>query len=145
LIRVFDFDGRLRRTIEREYVPIPVKKEDHDEILKRLGKMSATGGFNFKDMVVIPDAFPAYAGFTVHPDGRLLVRTSREMGKVEKVKTYDIFDPEGRYTARFSSTAEFMLWRGDKLYGVEENEDGFKILKCFRINPLDTPGKSPGY
>ncbi|MCX6560731.1 MAG: 6-bladed beta-propeller [Candidatus Aminicenantes bacterium] len=132
LIRAFDFDGRLRRTIEREYVPIRVKKEDQAEILKMLGKMPATGGFNLKDMIVIPEVFPAYATFIAHPDGRLLVRTSREMGKKEKEKAYDVFDPDGRYVSAFTSAADFILWQGDKLYGTEQNEDGFTILKCFR-------------
>ena len=132
LIRAFDFDGRLRRTIEREYVPIRVKKEDQAEILKMLGKMPATGGFNLKDMIIIPEVFPAYSAFIAHPDGRLLVRTSREMGKKDKEKTYDVFDPDGRYVSNFSSAADFILWQGDKLYGTEQNEDGFTILKCFR-------------
>jgi len=31
------------------------------------------------------------------------------------------------------AVAEFLVWRDDKLYGLEENEDGFKVLKCFRV------------
>jgi hypothetical protein len=132
LISVFGFDGRLLRTIEREYDPVPVKKEDQDKILKMLGRMPATGGFNLKDMIIIPSVFPAYSNFIVRPDGRLLVRTY-EKGKAEKEYFYDVFDSEGRYLLRFSSLVEFMLWQSDKLYGLEENEDGFKILKCFRV------------
>ena len=132
LIRVFDFDGRLLRTIERDYDPVPVNKEDHDKFLKILGRMPATSGVNLKDMIVLPDAFPAYANFIVNRDGRLLVQTY-EKGKGASEHFYDVFDAEGRYLSRMPSVAEFLVWRDDKLYGLEENEDGFKILKCFRV------------
>jgi len=46
---------------------------------------------------------------------------------------YDLFDAAGRYVARFPSAAEFLLWRNGRIYGAEENEDGYKILKCFRV------------
>jgi hypothetical protein len=132
LIRVFDFDGRLLRTIERDYDPVPVSKEDHEKMLKILGKMPATGGFNLKDMIVFPDVFPAYANFIVNRDGRILVQTY-EKGKRANEHFYDVFDTEGRYLTRTPAVAEFLVWRDDKLYGLEENEDGFKVLKCFRV------------
>jgi hypothetical protein len=131
LIRVFDFDGRLLRTIERDYDPTPVKKEDQAEIFKLLGGIQATGGFNVKEMVVFPDYFPPYVNFVANPDGRLLVRTY-EKGKALKEYFYDVFDADGRYTLRFPSALEIQVWRDEKLYGLEENEDGFKILKCFQ-------------
>ena len=43
-INVFGFDGRLRRTIERAYDPVPVRKEDQAPDHEASGRMSATGG-----------------------------------------------------------------------------------------------------
>jgi len=132
LIRVFDFDGRLLRTIERDYDPVPVKKEDRDKFLKNLSGISARAGVNIKDMIVFPEVFPAYANFIVNRDGRLLVRTY-EKGTRANEYFYDLFDAEGRYLMRTPAVAEFLVWRDDKLYGLEENEDGFKVLRCFRV------------
>ena len=131
LIRVFAFDGRPIRTIERDFDPIPVRKEDQVEILKLLSNIPATGGFSVKEMIVFPNVFPAYSHFILNPDGRLLVRTY-EKGKKPKEYFHDVFDADGRYIARAPFALEFIAWRGDKLYGLEENEEGFKVLKCFR-------------
>jgi len=130
-IRVFDFDGRPIRTIERDFDPIPVRKEDQDEILKLLAAMPSTGGFSVKEMIVFPDVFPAYSNFIVNPDGRLLVRTY-EKGKKPKEYFHDVFDAAGRFVAHAPFALDFLAWRGDKIYALEENEDGFKVLKCFR-------------
>lgn len=131
-IRIYDFEGRLLRTVEREYDPVPVKKEDHDRIFKILGGIQATGGLNLKEMITIPDAYPAYLMFIVDPDGRILVRTF-EKGKADKEYFFDLFDSRGRYVHRFASRTDFVLWRNGRIYGTEEDEDGFEILRCFRV------------
>jgi hypothetical protein len=132
LIRVIDFDGRLLRTIEREFDPVPVSKEDRDKFLKLFGGTAAGAGVNLKDRIVLPDVYPPYSDFIVNRDGRLLVQTY-EKGTRAKERFYDVFDAEGRYLARTPAVANFMVWRDDRLYGVVENEDGFMILKCFRV------------
>jgi hypothetical protein len=131
-IRVFDFEGRLLRIVEREFEPVPVKKEEHDRIFKILGGIPATGGLNLKEMITIPEAYPAYLMFVVDPDGRILVRTF-EKGKTDKEYFYDLFDSQGHYVHRFASRTEFLLWRNGRLYGTEEDADGFEILRCFRF------------
>jgi hypothetical protein len=131
-VQTFDFEGRLSRIVEREYDPVPLKKEDHERFFKILGGIQATGGFSVKEMVLVPEVFPAYSAFVVDQDGRILVRTY-ERGKGEKEYYNDLFDADGRYRARFPSFAEFILWRDGRLYGVQEDEAGFKVLKCFRV------------
>jgi len=131
-ISVFGFDGRQRRTIERDYDPVPVRKEDQDRIFKILGGLPATGGIALKEMILIPAVYPAYAGFVVEPAGRILVRTF-EKGKTDKEFYWDLFDAAGRYVARFPSAVEFSAWRNGRIYGVQEDEGGFKVLKCFRV------------
>lgn len=128
LIRIFDLDGRLLRNIERDYDPIPVSKKEQNEKEKELARITAQAGFKFG----MPEVYPPYKGFLVHPDGRLIVQTW-EKGKTKGVQYYDLFDAEGRYILRFTTTMDILFWRGDRLYGQEENEDGFPVLKCFRI------------
>jgi len=131
-INVFGFDGRPRRAIEREFDAVPVRKEDEEKLFKILGGVPATGGFNLKEMIKIPTAFPAYQGFIAEPSGRLLVRTY-EKGRAEREYFYDLFDAAGRYVGRFPSTVDFAVWRDGRIYGSEEDVDGFKILKCFKV------------
>lgn len=129
-VKVIDLEGRLLKTIERPYDPVLVAKEDKDEMMKRLASAD-TGGVNVKDMIAWPEAYPPYGLFVSGDDGRLLVQTF-EKGKARREYYWDIFDAEGRYVFRFLSKTEFQAWRGGKLYGIEEDEDGFKILKCYR-------------
>lgn len=131
-IRVFGFDGRPLRIIEREYDPVPVRKEDLDRLYKIIGQMPATGGFNLKEMIKIPEVYPPYLMFVVDPAGRLLVRT-HDRGKDEKEHFFDLFDAQGRYVHRFASRTDFVLWRNGRLYGTEEDAGGFETLKCFRV------------
>jgi hypothetical protein len=128
-IRVIDLDGKVLRTIERDFDPVPIKKEDIEEKMKGA---PAVGSVNMKDLIAIPDVYPPYANFIVCEDGRLIVRTF-ERGP-EKAEVYwDVFDAEGRYVSRVPLKTELLLMRGGKAYGVEENEDGYKLLKCFRV------------
>jgi len=131
-IRVFDFEGRLLRIVEREYDPVPVKKEDHDRIFKILGNIPSTGGLNIKEMIAIPEVYPPYLMLIVDPDGRMLVRTF-DKGKTDKEYFFDLFDSRGRYVYRFAARTEFVLWRNGRLFGTEEDADGFKVLKCYRV------------
>lgn len=133
LIRVFDFDGRLVRTIGREYDPIPVDKKEQERMAKILGTMPTAGGRDPKDVYVLPDTYPAYSNFIVNRDGRLLVRTyEKAKAKAPAGNFHDVFDAEGRFILHAPYAMEFVAWRDDRLYGLEENEDGFEILKCFR-------------
>jgi hypothetical protein len=128
-IKVIDFEGKTIRTIERDFDSVPITKEDKDEMLS-LVQVNA-GGVNVKDMIAWPDVFPPYGFFIVSDDGRLLVRTY-EKGKAKKEYFWDAFDAEGRFVFRIPLKADLRIWRGGKLYGIEEDEDGFKIMKCFR-------------
>jgi hypothetical protein len=131
-INVFGFDGRPRRAIERTYDPVPVRKDDEARIMKMLGGMPATGGINLKEMILIPAVYPAYSFFIAEPSGRILVRTF-EKGKTDKEFYWDLFDAAGRYAARFPSAVEFVAWRDGRIFGTQEDEDGFQVLKCFRV------------
>jgi len=120
-IKVIDFDGKAARTIERDFDPVPITKEDKEEMLN-LVQVNA-GGVNVKDMIAWPDVFPPYGYFIVAEDGRLLVRTF-EKGKTKKEYYWDVFDTEGRYIFRMPLRLDLRIWKDEKLYGIDENEDG---------------------
>ncbi len=132
VIRVFDFDGRPVRTIERDYDPVPMPKEEREKMTKMLGEMPAAGAVDPKKMFEIPSHMPPYAYFTVNQDGRLLVQTyEKEKGPRDRV--FDVFDADGRYIARVPLANGVIAWRGDRIFGIEENENGFEVLKVFRL------------
>jgi len=127
-IKVLSLEGRLLKTIGRDYDPVAITKEDKDGMLKQLSNVP---GVNIKDMIQFPKVFPPYGNFVLADEDRLLVRTY-EKGRAEKEYYWDVFDAEGRFVAKVPIAHEIRLWRDGKVYFIVENEDGYKVLKCFR-------------
>jgi hypothetical protein len=129
-IKVLTLDGKLLKTIGREYAPVAISKEDKDEMLKMIPSIAGVQ-INVKDMIQFPEAFPAYGDFVLADEGRLLVQTY-EKGRVKKEFYWDVFDADGRFIAKVPIVHQIRLWRDGKAYFFVEDEDGYKVLKCFR-------------
>jgi hypothetical protein len=127
-IKVLSPEGNLLKTIGREYDPVPITKEDKDEMLALIPNVS---GVNVRDMIQFPEHFPPFGNFVLADEGRLLVRTY-EKGRAKKEYYWDVFDAEGRYIARVPIVHEIRLWRDGKAYFFVEDDDGYKTLKCCR-------------
>jgi hypothetical protein len=129
-IKVLSRDGKLIKTIGREYDPVSISKEDKDEMLKTIPTLAGVQ-INVKNMIQFPDTFPAYGNFVPADDGRLLVQTYKK-GRVPKEFIWDVFDADGRYIAQIPIVHQIRLWRDGKAYFFVEDEDGYIVLKCFR-------------
>ena len=127
-IKVLSLEGKLIRTIGRDYDPIRMTQGDKDEMLKAF---SVVPSVNFKDRIQFPEVYPPYSDFVPADEGRLLVMTY-EKGRAKKEFFWDVFDAEGRYIAKVPIVGQIRIWRDGKAYFFVENEDGFKVLKCFR-------------
>ncbi|NIM57694.1 MAG: 6-bladed beta-propeller [Candidatus Aminicenantes bacterium] len=127
-IEIYNPEGKLIKRILKEYDPVKITKKDQDEFMERFPAEAAV----IKDRIEFPKSFPAYQSFSHDNQGRLFVRTF-EKGKKEREYYFDVFDEEGVYIAKMPLDVEPRIWKGEKLYAVKENEDGFQILICFRI------------
>jgi hypothetical protein len=65
-------------------------------------------------------------------ENRLFVRTYTK-GKVKDEYVIDIFDKDGIFISQLTTKADFRIWKNSKVYSVEENDDGFKILKRYSV------------
>lgn len=128
-IKVYAPDGKHVKSIQKEYEPQKITEEDIEEILDKIPNV---GGFNVKEMFTFPKTFPPIQFFTLDEDGRIFVRTW-EKGKEKGEYVFDVFDPEGRYISRFSSNMDVRLWKKGKVYSYEENEEGFNIIKRYKV------------
>jgi hypothetical protein len=127
-IKVFDPEGKLVRKIVKEYDPVKVTEKDKEEILERIPDV----GFGIKERMEFPEIFPAYQFFTLDEEDRIFVRTFRR-GKGEDEYFIDVFDPEGRYISEFPHKAQPRLWKKNKMYSIEESEEGFQILIRYSV------------
>lgn len=131
-IKIYDREGNHIRTIQKEYDRTKIAKEDIDEMMERIGSAGPAGA-NLKDMLTFPEYFPPFQQFFLDDRGRLYVRTYSK-GKAKHEYEVDVFDAEGRFIAQFISKSELQLIKGDKAYGMEETEDGFRVIKRYAVS-----------
>lgn len=128
-IKIFNSEGKLVKKILKEWDAVKVTKEDEEDILARIPDV----GGGFKDRLEFPKLFPAYQSFSLDEQERLLVRTF-EKGKKKNEYFFDVFDVEGKYIAKILLKGEPRVWKGKKLYAIDETEEGFMIFKCYSVD-----------
>jgi hypothetical protein len=127
-IKVLTTEGKLLRRILKDYDPVEVTNKDKEDFFERLPDLVGP----IKDRIEFPKNYPAYQNFTLDEEWRLFVRTF-EKGKEEGEFFFDVFDVEGRYIAKIPFKGDPRVWKGNKLFAIEEDEDGFQILKVYSV------------
>jgi hypothetical protein len=129
-IRVYSPEGKHIRTIQKDYTPEKLTQQDIDEMLERLS--SVPTGAQVKDLISFPETFPPIQNFILDDQGRLYVRTFAK-GKAKGEWTVDVFDSEGRFIAQFITKADLRIIKEGKAYGIEETDDGFRVIKRYGV------------
>lgn len=114
--------GDTVRVVSRDYEPVPVSAAERDSAVAQLGERFGGDAGRF-DASRIPRVKPPFEALTVAPDGHLWVLTSPVRG--DTVRTYDIFDPQGRYLGGVAAPARIRPAPhvlGTKVYGFVTDE-----------------------
>ena len=123
-------EGKLIRKIVKEYDGIGINKEEEEKLIKAwLGNNPVPPQMTIK----FPKVYPPFFRFTCDEEGRLFAQTY-EKTEDEEEDYYDVFDSEGKYIARISLKYRPHVWKNKKLYMVEENEEGFQIVKRYKVH-----------
>jgi len=130
VIKIFDPDGKHIRTIEKKYDPTKITKEDIEQMLEAIPNIA---GANLKDRLEFPKNYPAYESFSLDEEGRLFVRSYKK-GKEEDVYFLDVFGVDGKYISTLATKASPRVWKDGKMYSIEENDDGIKVVKCYSVS-----------
>lgn len=125
-IQILSPEGKLKKKITKKFRSEKITEEDKEEILDRIPDM----GVGIRDRIEFPKEFPAYEAFTLDEEGRLIVRSYNKADEEDHVYL-DIFDQEGKYIARFPSKVNPRLWKNDKMYAIEETDEGFIVIKRY--------------
>jgi len=126
---VHNQDGTLTKKITKNYDPLPITAEDKDNLMEETFGQSQT-----RDQwdVRFPDNYPPYTGFSIDDRGHFLVRRY-EKQENKQGGLVDIFDSEGRYMAKIRLKMNPLIFKKDHMYTIEENEEGFKVVKRYKI------------
>jgi hypothetical protein len=121
-IKVFNIKGDLVKKVNREYDPIEVSQED----IEGLEEFPPSIKMN------IPKYHNAYRLVSVDEHNRLFVMTWERTPEGDGYY-YDIFDPEGKYIAKMPFSVRPRVWKKEKLYTIEEDEDGYQRVVRYRV------------
>ncbi len=131
---VIDSEGKLIKRIEKEHTPLPMTDEYKSKYFERLppGISRESQQFNTH--------FPAFDLFFPDDEGRLFVKTYEKLEASGKYSV-DVFDKEGRFLTRtalkvgheIALNQDKYLIKGSRLYASEYNEEGFPVLKKYKI------------
>ncbi len=129
-IFVHNPEGKLIKKIIRESDGIAITKKEEEKLIKNW-----FGDEPVPDFLTInfPAKYPSFSEFTCDEKGRIFVQTHEET-EDEEERYYDVFDPDGKYIARISLKYRPVAWKKNKLYTIEENEDGFPVVKRYKVN-----------
>ncbi|MCP2520318.1 6-bladed beta-propeller [Candidatus Aminicenantes bacterium AC-708-M15] len=122
-IKIFDPSGNLVKKIVKEYEPVEITEEEKKEVMRR-----APRGIKF----AFSKYHSAFQIFSVDDEGRIFVRTWEKTEDGEGYY-YDIFDPKGRYIAKIPLKIIPRVWKKEKLYTIEEDEEGFPVIKRYKV------------
>jgi hypothetical protein len=131
-INVYTPDGQQVKSIRKDFQPQKITEKDKEEILSRLDSFQVAAPVNLRDMFEFPNLFPPFQLFTLDEAGRIIVRTW-EKGKEEDSFVHNVFDSEGRFIAQFTSKITVSLWKDGMAYAIDENDEGFNVIKKYAV------------
>ncbi|MCJ7581651.1 MAG: 6-bladed beta-propeller, partial [Candidatus Aminicenantes bacterium] len=127
---IHDKDGKYIKKITKQYSPVKLTTKEYKKLMKKwFGKVSYKQ-FDF----VIPKNYPPFQGFILDGEGRIFVHRFVEVEKSNK-HYFDVFDDEGKYTTKITLDEKFLFgtFKNKKLYTIEEDEDGYKYVRCYKV------------
>ena len=134
-IRVYDFEGNLKKKIRKEFQPVKVHQEMKQEILRRYGGSVTSRKYSFRSHC------PAFRYFFVDDEGYLFVMTY-EKSELPREYIYDVFNPDGLFITRTSlgNPSFYMIWnnkfataRNNRIYCLRNKESEYKELVVYKM------------
>jgi len=129
-----DKEGKVLRKLIKDWEPVKITEAHEKRLVQETwGDRGVRPGIKFD----IPRYFPPVRVFYVDDESRIYVRTYDYIAKDGvQLDRYDVFDPEGRYIAKFyhprAETAQY--FRKNKMYArVEEEVYGIDVLRKYSL------------
>ncbi len=132
VLKILDREGRLIKKIIKKYDPLKITAKDKEMYKKRYAEPIKIGyKLNFHDH------FPAFSDIMVDDKERIFVKTYERGEGSEESFYFDVFDSKGIYIAKVQIKANLnrnSVWKRNKLYTIEEDEEGYQIVKRYKVN-----------
>ena len=136
-INVYNPNGKLEKTIQRNFKPIKISEEYKEDFLERQGepfmalmpKKTQQLKKKIFSSVKYPKYKPAYEQFVLMENGWIIVVVD---SVPNEAKIIDIFSKDGKYLAQFEADiyTEKLFFNNGKAYAVA-TEDDYKLIKRY--------------
>ncbi len=123
-LQILSPEGKLVKKIIRDYDPVPVSEEEKVEMQERVSPGMKIEFSRYHS---------AYAYFKIDEEGQIFVQTWEKPDSGEKY-CFDVFDSEGRYIAKIALDFGLAVLKKDKMYTIEEDEDGYQSVKRYKVS-----------
>lgn len=129
-LHIIDSEGMLKKKIIKEYDPVRITEEEKDNLIEEM-----FGGYE----EIPPEVklswnehHNAFIYLNIDDKGRIFTRTYEKVPERDEYY-YDVFDQEGRYIAKIPLKMRPMVWKKNKFYTIEEDEEGYQIVKRYKV------------
>ena len=127
-LKVLNLEGKLIRRIIKDSNPVEITEKDKERF-KESYKRIINRGYK----LLFPKYFPIFHSISIDWEGRVFVGTYERIEIGEDYFYYDVFDPEGRYMAKIPLKHQPIVFKKNKLYTVEEDEEGYQVVKRYKV------------
>jgi len=123
-LQVLDLEGRTVKKIVKDYDPVEITEEEKEKQMKN---------FPYPDIKLdIHKYHSAFRRLTIDDTGRIYIETWEKTEDGEGYY-YDVFDSEGKYIAKIPLKARPQVWKKNRLYTIEEDEEGYQFVKRYKV------------
>lgn len=122
-IQIFSPDGKLLRKIKKKYEQMKIESDEIEEETRKADP---------RLKLVFPKYYSAYGHLTVDEEGRIIVQTWERKSKGNGY-FYDVFDLGGKYVAKIHLKVKPIIWKNNKLYTIESDEEGYQEVKRYKV------------
>jgi len=127
--QILDRNGQVIQKIIKDPNPVEITEEDKQEWVRSVfGESGVPSGVkvNWKKY------HNAFQFLNTDDEGRIFVQT------YEKIADgigyyYDVFDSEGKYIAKIPIKIRPQVFKKNKLYTIEEDEEGYQVIKRYKV------------
>jgi hypothetical protein len=135
-ISILNPEGESIKKIIKDYNAVDVS-EDYKKRTIEFYESRFPRNYISQMKFIFPDYFPAFGSITIDDTGRLFIETYEEVKNRTGSHYFDVFNPEGIYIAKIPLQTENVntyIWKKAKLYTIEEDKEGFPVVKRYQVN-----------
>jgi hypothetical protein len=130
-LHIINSEGKPIKKIIKKYIPIKITEEEKEQVIKE--RFGGPEGIAPGVKLSWNEHHNAFIYLSIDDKGRIFTRTYEKVSERDGYY-YDIFDTEGKYIVKVPLGARPQSWKKGKLYTIEEDEEGFQVVKRYKVN-----------